>query len=103
MGVKQQQWMPTVRRGPIAAEIKSPAPNFVDLPPLLGKLLPMPIAGPFQFKFMVKYCGCVVLLKSAPATDEEADGGRVRGEGETKTRLNASFFKPEVATISPFT
>lgn len=37
MGVKQQQWTPTIRRGPIAAEIKSPAPNFVDLPPLLGK------------------------------------------------------------------
>lgn len=37
MGVKQHQWAPTIRRGPIAAEIKSPAPNFVDLPPLLGK------------------------------------------------------------------
>lgn len=38
MGVKQQQWTPTIRRGPIAAEMKSPAPNSVDLPPLLGIL-----------------------------------------------------------------
>lgn len=36
MGVKPQPWNPTVRRGPIAAEMKSPAPNSVDLPPLLG-------------------------------------------------------------------
>lgn len=38
MGVKQQPWTPTARRGPIAAESKSPAPNSVDLPPLLGTL-----------------------------------------------------------------
>lgn len=38
MVVKEQKWTPTVRRGPIAAEMKSPAPNSVDLPPLLGKL-----------------------------------------------------------------
>lgn len=38
MGVKQQPWAPTVRRGPIAAEMKSPAPNSVDLPPLTGLL-----------------------------------------------------------------
>lgn len=36
MPVKQQPWTPTTRRGPIAAEMKSPAPNSVDLPPLLG-------------------------------------------------------------------
>lgn len=36
MGVKQEKWTPTTRRGPIAAEMKSPAPNSVDLPPLLG-------------------------------------------------------------------
>lgn len=36
MPVKQQPWTPTARRGPIAAEIKSPAPNAVDLPSLLG-------------------------------------------------------------------
>lgn len=38
MVVKEQKWTPTVRRGPIAAEMKSPAPNSVDLPSLLGKL-----------------------------------------------------------------
>lgn len=38
MVVNEQKWTPTVRRGPIAAEMKSPAPNSVDLPPLLGKL-----------------------------------------------------------------
>lgn len=36
MPVKQQPWTPTARRGPISAEMKSPAPNSVDLPPLLG-------------------------------------------------------------------
>lgn len=36
-GFEQRPWTPTVRRGPIAAEMKSPAPNSVDLPPLLGK------------------------------------------------------------------
>lgn len=41
MGVKQQPWTPTARRGPIAAESKSPAPNSVDLPPLLGTLIRM--------------------------------------------------------------
>lgn len=35
-GFEQRPWTPTVRRGPIAAEMKSPAPNSVDLPPLLG-------------------------------------------------------------------
>lgn len=37
-GFEQRPWTPTVRRGPIAAEMKSPAPNSVDLPPLLGKI-----------------------------------------------------------------
>lgn len=36
-GFEQRPWTPTVRRGPIAAEMKSPAPNSVDLPPLLGE------------------------------------------------------------------
>lgn len=35
-GFEQRPWTPTVRRGPISAEIKTPAPNAVDLPPLLG-------------------------------------------------------------------
>lgn len=34
---EQKPWTQTVRRGPIAAELPTPAPNFVDLPPLLGK------------------------------------------------------------------
>lgn len=38
MGIKQRPWTPTQRRGPIAAESKSPAPNSVELPPLLGLL-----------------------------------------------------------------
>lgn len=33
---EQKQWTQTVRRGPIAAEIQTPAPNFVELPPLIG-------------------------------------------------------------------
>lgn len=36
-GFEQRPWTPTVRRGPIAAELKSPASNSVELPPLLGK------------------------------------------------------------------
>lgn len=38
VGFQQNQWTPTPRRGPIAAEMKSPGPALVDLPPLLGKL-----------------------------------------------------------------
>lgn len=36
VGFQQNQWTPTPRRGPIAAELKSPGPALVDLPPLLG-------------------------------------------------------------------
>lgn len=37
VGFQQNPWTPTPRRGPIAAELKSPGPALVDLPPLLGK------------------------------------------------------------------
>lgn len=51
-GYEQRPWTPTVRRGPIAAEIQTPAPNHVDLPPLLGSFLfEFRI---FQIKFMAK-------------------------------------------------
>lgn len=36
VGFQQNPWTPTPRRGPIAAELKSPGPALVDLPPLLG-------------------------------------------------------------------
>lgn len=35
-GFEQRPWTPTVRRGPIAAEVQTPAPNAVELPSLLG-------------------------------------------------------------------
>lgn len=37
-GFEQRPWEPTKRRGPISAEMKTPGPACVDLPPLLGKL-----------------------------------------------------------------
>lgn len=37
MVFEQRPWTPTKRRGAISAEIKTPGPAFVDLPPLLGK------------------------------------------------------------------
>lgn len=36
-GFEQRPWEPTKRRGPISAEMKTPGPACVDLPPLLGK------------------------------------------------------------------
>lgn len=39
VGFQQNPWTPTPRRGPIAAELKSPGPALVDLPPLLGNTL----------------------------------------------------------------
>lgn len=41
VGFQQNPWTPTPRRGPIAAESKSPGPALVDLPPLLGNFLKM--------------------------------------------------------------
>lgn len=38
MGVRQNPWTPTKRRGPIAAEAASPGPAVVALPTLIGKL-----------------------------------------------------------------
>lgn len=38
-GFEQRAWTPTKRRGPIAAELKTPGPACVDLPPLLGECL----------------------------------------------------------------
>ncbi|KDR23803.1 outer dense fiber protein 3-like isoform X1 [Zootermopsis nevadensis] len=35
-GIQQQQWTPTKRRGPIAAEYSSPGPACVTLPNLIG-------------------------------------------------------------------
>ncbi|OWR42791.1 hypothetical protein KGM_215991A, partial [Danaus plexippus plexippus] len=37
MGVRQNPWTPTKRRGPIAAETASPGPAVVSLPSLIGK------------------------------------------------------------------
>ncbi|CAB3236149.1 unnamed protein product [Arctia plantaginis] len=37
MGVRQNPWTPTKRRGPIAAESSSPGPAVVSLPSLIGK------------------------------------------------------------------
>lgn len=37
MGVRQNPWTPTKRRGPIAAESSSPGPAVVSLPTLIGK------------------------------------------------------------------
>ncbi|KAH9632761.1 hypothetical protein HF086_012096 [Spodoptera exigua] len=37
MGVRQNPWTPTTRRGPIAAEASSPGPAVVSLPTLIGK------------------------------------------------------------------
>lgn len=37
-GLKQSQWTPTKRRGPIAAEFSGPGPAAVALPTLVGKL-----------------------------------------------------------------
>lgn len=39
MGVRQNPWTPTKRRGPIAAEAASPGPAVVSLPSLIGTLL----------------------------------------------------------------
>lgn len=36
MGVRQNPWTPTKRRGPIAAEAASPGPAVVSLPTLIG-------------------------------------------------------------------
>lgn len=36
MGVRQNPWTPTKRRGPIAAEASSPGPAVVSLPTLIG-------------------------------------------------------------------
>lgn len=38
MGVRQNPWTPTKRRGPIAAETASPGPAVVSLPSLIGKV-----------------------------------------------------------------
>lgn len=35
-GFEQRPWTPTKRRGRIAAEMTSPGPACVQLPPLLG-------------------------------------------------------------------
>lgn len=37
MGIRQNAWTPTQRRGPIAAEAASPGPAVVSLPSLIGK------------------------------------------------------------------
>ncbi|XP_050672613.1 outer dense fiber protein 3-like isoform X7 [Leptidea sinapis] len=37
MGIRQNPWTPTKRRGPIAAEAASPGPAVVSLPSLIGK------------------------------------------------------------------
>lgn len=37
MGVRQNPWTPTKRRGPIAAEAASPGPAVVSLPTLIGE------------------------------------------------------------------
>lgn len=57
MPVKQQQWTPTARRGPIAAEMKAPAPNSVDLPPLFGLSLQI-----LHTKKCDKFANCITLL-----------------------------------------
>lgn len=36
-GLKQSQWTPTKRRGPIAAEFSGPGPAAVALPTLVGE------------------------------------------------------------------
>lgn len=51
-GFEQRPWTPTVRRGPIAAESSTPAPNAVDLPPLLGKLLSWIVDNETFFRFI---------------------------------------------------
>lgn len=38
MGIRQNPWTPTKRRGPIAAEAASPGPAVVSLPTLIGIL-----------------------------------------------------------------
>lgn len=38
-GLKQSQWTPTKRRGPIAAEFSGPGPAAVALPTLVGKCI----------------------------------------------------------------
>lgn len=38
-GLKQSQWTPTKRRGPIAAEFSGPGPAAVALPTLVGEFL----------------------------------------------------------------
>lgn len=38
-GLKQSQWTPTKRRGPIAAEFSGPGPAAVALPTFFGKCL----------------------------------------------------------------
>ncbi|CAG5055926.1 unnamed protein product [Parnassius apollo] len=52
MGVRQNPWIPTKRRGPIAAEAASPGPAVVSLPSLIGKPSPesrKPRAPAFTF------------------------------------------------------
>lgn len=39
MGVRQNPWTPTTRRGPIAAEASSPGPAVVSLPTLIGNIV----------------------------------------------------------------
>lgn len=63
MGVKQQPWTPTVRRGMIAAEMKSPAPNSVDLPPLLGMFSILWHLTTCSAKFLCQFFDIVVYAR----------------------------------------
>ena len=51
MGVRQNPWNPTKRRGPIAAEAASPGPAVVSLPSLIGLFFLLPL----KYKYFYSY------------------------------------------------
>ncbi|XP_022829007.1 outer dense fiber protein 3-B-like [Spodoptera litura] len=104
MGVRQNPWTPTTRRGPIAAEASSPGPAVVSLPSLIGKPPQesrRPRAPAFTFGHKLDPPGTTTRAGPGPAT-YNTEGMTAKGRWYFVTSSHKITKDVSIVTISQF-